>query len=54
MIRRFFLHRYFSRIGKMGGQARARKLRRPIIETARRLRLECGLPPHPALERAES
>ena len=42
-------HEAASIIGRLGGQARARKLREPIISTTKQLRRECGLGEHRGL-----
>jgi hypothetical protein len=46
---RLLLRRHYRRIGKLGGQARAARVREPIRERTRLLRAECGLPESEAL-----
>jgi hypothetical protein len=41
---RLLLRRHYRRIGKLGGQARARQQREPIRERTRWLRERLGLP----------
>lgn len=41
-----------SALGRLGGQASARRRREPILARARQLRAELGMKPAPALERS--